>query len=348
MHPYIIRLPVFLSMHIVPDLFVEKKAEAARLFNIIKNRRRIALLEILAQCSRSLTELRREMRRLGFDHSQTTIFGYLVPLLETGLVQPAAGRYVVTTRGLTVMEVLAGGESGFALPENSNCDEELLLVALKASEAGCEKLLGPKPAGDFGRTVRRLENIGFLHREKSASRALYRRRPTAEPSDELSATEKRLYDLIPEEGATVHDLSQRGSISVRRTFKYLRTLREKGLIQAEKPSAKLALTPKGKEYADLLVTLAKVLESPVELPFTAAQDSLAPSDSPNAGSTGVPKFKMPRQTHGAYLVSEAIREPCDLRKPLDAPGLSGQKLYRCDRYELTIGEYPAVCETCKR
>jgi len=335
------------TMPVGPDFFVGKRAEAARLFNIIKNRRRLVLLEILAQRSCGLPELQHGMRRFGFDHSQTTILGYLTPLLETGLVQAVAGRYALTNRGLAAKETLAGKEIAFGLPENSNCDEEFLLIALETDESVYERLLGAKPAGDFGRTVRRLEEIGLLHREKPASRALYRR-SDSEPVIELSATEKRVYGLIPGQGATVHELSEKASLSLRRTFKYLRLLREKGLVFAEKPSAKLTLTPNGKDSASLLGNLAKALESPVEVLSTTLQGSPQPLASSPTGTLDALGLELPYQLHEARFILDVRKPPCQLLKPLDAPGLSGQRLYRCEKRSLTIGENAEVCESCDR
>lgn len=332
-------------MLVNPDLFVKKRDEAAQLFNAVKNRRRVALLELLAQRGSRLAELQHGMRKFGFDHSQSTILGYLRPLLDAGLAQAAAGSYALTNRGWAALEALAHEGVEATLPADSNCDEEFLLMALEADDGSYEKLLGPRPGGDFGRTARRLENLGFLRRERPASRAIYQR-GGVEPTAGLSFTERRVYGLIPEQGATVHDLSEKASISVRRTFRYLRMLREKRLIYAQKSTAKLVLTPKGKDYASLLIALSRVLESPVEPTPADAQSSFNLSATELAGAIYASNPEVQHQVHELHLILGGERPPCDLLKPLDIPGLSGQKLYRCDRYNLAIGENAGICETC--
>lgn len=327
------------------DLFSEeKKNETVKAFNAVKNRRRIALLQLLAQRNHSLPELQHGMREHGYDHSQTTILGYLNPLLETGLVESAVGGYSLTSRGRLVREALTRSSGENPLPENSNCDEEYLLLALGTGNDNYEKVFGPTPAGDFSRTVRRLESFGFVRRDKPASRAVYRR-VHVEPKGEPSGAEQRIYGLIPDQGVTVQELSQRAAVSVRRTFKYLRTLREKGIVYAEKPTPKLALTDKGKEYAVLFSTIAGALGSRVE----ATPCGQSPLEG--AATTSIDIAQGPRRVplSGADQPSPAVlagEQSCEFLRPLGVEGLSGQKLFHCEKHDLTIGENAGICEFC--
>jgi sugar-specific transcriptional regulator TrmB len=71
-------------------------------------------------------------------------------------------------------------------------------------------------------------------------------------STKFSPTERRVYENIPTEGFPARKLAEKTSISLRRTYKYLRRLKGKKLVFVRKRPKSYAVTAEGLEIARML------------------------------------------------------------------------------------------------
>jgi predicted transcriptional regulator len=87
----------------------------------------------------------------------------------------------------------------------------------------------------------------------------------------LSPTEKRVFDAIPQVGIPVHSLSSIAGINLRRTYKYLRKLREKKLVFALKTKRTYELTAQGREILKIIDQIEKLAASSLNMPVPVPQ-----------------------------------------------------------------------------
>jgi len=106
----------------------------------------------------------------------------------------------------------------------------------------------------------RLRNRGLLY-ERLQGEYVFYHKIKGKPRIALSPTEKRVFDTIPDEGISARQLSKEVRITMRRTYKYLRQLRDKKLVFALKKPRTYELTMLGKETAVLLNEMRKLTAS---------------------------------------------------------------------------------------
>ena len=140
-----------------------------------------------------------------------------------------------------------------ALPKHSSCYEESVLRELLHGTRTHEELA--KLAPSLSRVLRRLQQEGLVTKKKSVDYVFYFQ-TKRNFNEKLSPTERRVLDAIPEEGMSARKISKGVGITLRRTYKYLRRLREKKLVFTKNVPRTYELTKSGKEVARFLDELA--------------------------------------------------------------------------------------------
>ena len=250
---------------------VNEKGHGTRLLNAIKNARRRQILDALYEYPRSVRELQKYLKERKFYHSRSTIaFTYVRPLLEAGLVKEEGIKYRSTIYGRKIHSVLKHSGYGSSLPAHSCCFEETVLNELANGPRTFEELATKVPPKSLSRIQTRLRIRGLLTQSTHSDYVFYHR-IKGRPKTALSPTEKRVFNSIPLSGIPARQLAKEVGITLRRTYKYLRRLREKKLVFALKTRRTYELTIKGKEIASLLDEIAKLATASLNRPVSMIQ-----------------------------------------------------------------------------
>ena len=245
----------FLEMN---GMLVER-GHVRNLLNAVKNVRRQKVVEALSKRPRSIKGLQEYLKSSGFYHSQHTISGeYVEPLVKVGLVKKDGDKYRLTLYGQKLLHVLNGFNVENPLPHHSRCHEETLLKKLKDGPKSYADLVKSVAQKSLSRSLKRLTENGLVKKSKSPEYVFYFRTRKV-PKKAFSPTEKRVYEDIPEVGVSARELSKGASISLRRTYKYLRKLRKRRLVFTRKRPRTYELTPSGMELANFLEETANLV-----------------------------------------------------------------------------------------
>ncbi len=76
----------------------------------------------------------------------------------------------------------------------------------------------------------------------------------------MTATERKIYETIADEGISAGKLSKETGLSMRRTYKYLRGLKGKKLVFVRRTPKAYGLTCKGEMLASVLKGLQQIVE----------------------------------------------------------------------------------------
>ncbi len=242
-----------------------------RLLNAIKNRRRLKILQLLSTHPHNIEEIRDNLKDKGFYHSLNTVAKYIEPLIEAGLIRTANNRYISTSLGKEIQEIL--GEQGLeAFSPHSNCYEELCIQALRSGRKTYDELIAIFEQSTLQRVLKRLEKAELVVRNHSPDHVFFS--ATAEkPDSRLSPTERRILKTVKMNrtlGVPARELSKLVGINLRRTYKYLSRLKQKKRIVQWRKPVSYELTKKGESVAKCLEEIASsrpkfVQESSIEL-----------------------------------------------------------------------------------
>jgi len=239
---------------------VKRNMHVIDLLNAVKNRKRCKIIQILRRQSLTSDELQDHLKKEGFYHSLTTITNsYLKPILKAGIVKEESGRYRLTFYGRKIYVILSKEELQGMFPRGSNCYEEFCLLALGAGSKSFKELCSVVSQKALGRTIKRLEEKSLVTRNRPSGRVLYYK--TNGKLDKFSPTERRVFDAISQSGMTVHDLTQKVGITIRRTYKYLKRLESKKLVVCQRRPTTYVLTPVGRRIANCLNEMIHLHES---------------------------------------------------------------------------------------
>lgn len=253
-------------------MLVGESHHSRHLLNVLKNQRRLAILGKLCETPLSLKELQRALRRMGFVHSQNTIReAYVKPMLRVGLVKEEAGGLKATFYGRKIHDALHGLGSFEQLRVHSCCYEETVLKELVKPRTFNE-LAAQIPKKSLSRVLMRLREKGLLTKNKKSDYVFYHRAKN-KARRKLSPTERRMFELIPPEGIAVRQLSKTVGINQRRTYKYLRRLKEKNLIVALRANRTYELTETGRQVLNVLVEIENLAASDLNMPAPLAKIS---------------------------------------------------------------------------
>jgi predicted transcriptional regulator len=225
-----------------------------RLMNTLKNKTRLQLLEIVTKGRYSIARLQQELKTVGFTHSQQTIVQeYVTPLIGVGLIQEDQNAYSATLFGCRLSELANGFiDLGDLLPPHSECYEEIALDALTTGPKTHEELEKATPANSVARILSRLQETKLVEKSQEKDRIFFFTTKRDPRMEELSPTERRVYDNISIDGISARKLAQKTSISLRRTYRYIRRLKGKKLVFAREKLASYWLTAKGTQVNMLL------------------------------------------------------------------------------------------------
>jgi hypothetical protein len=246
------------------------------LLNTLKNERRLKILELLSKGAFSISHLQKELKDLGFSHSQETILSeYVEPLMARGLVSENSGHFKATTFGFEINQLftgLNGIES--VLPPHSECYEEKVVEALFETPKTYEELKLLVPSESLKRVMARLLEINLVTKNGDNNYIYYFKTKRPMGMERLSSTEKRVYEGIPDEGVTGEQLAEKTGITLRRTYKYIRKLKGKKLVFKRKRPKTFGLTEEGIKIAVFLGKLCAVMKEFAEVSVGLATGTL--------------------------------------------------------------------------
>jgi DNA-binding transcriptional regulator YhcF (GntR family) len=242
----------------------------ANLLNTLKNKRRLQILKMISKWRYSISTLQKELKKLGYYHSQKTITEeYINPLIEVGLADKIQNQYYATTFGGKINELVKDlHDFQNVFPPHSECYEEMTLDMLLGKPKTFEDLKGVIPAKSVARVLSRLQSTELIETTKEKNYVFYFRTRRDPEKAKFSPTERRVYESIPIEGASARKLAESARISLRRTYKYFRKLKGKKMIFARKNPKSYTLTAKGAQVSIILQNIRDLVTEIIE---TAAQ-----------------------------------------------------------------------------
>lgn len=232
----------------------QEKDFTTSLLNTIKSRRRQQILDLVCKGHHSISRLQDELKKQGYYHSQNTILEeYINPLIKNDLVKVDQETYYPTLFGAKLNELTTNSfDLETILPPHSECYEETVLSSLASEPKTYEDLKGTISPVNLARVISRLQKTQLVETSKEKDYVFFfttKRNPAME---QLSQTEKKIYDNIPETGISAKKIAERAKISVRRTYKYLRRLKGKKMVFSRKKPKLYTLTDRGLQTATIL------------------------------------------------------------------------------------------------
>ncbi|RLF16506.1 MAG: hypothetical protein DRJ97_00410 [Thermoprotei archaeon] len=227
--------------------------ELCRLFNSLKNSRRMTILSALLKRPLGLKDLQRQLWLKGLKHSLETVrSAYLQPLVDVGIVK-LGSRAELTPMGRRIAEEALREAWLFRkLPSRSKCYEEALLISLLDGPKSISSIDFIKPQAVIYRSIGRLKGLIKATGRGSFYVAL------EGGEARLTPTEKRLLEDIKRRGGVValRELMKDRFISRRRVYKYLARLREKKVVDKVLQGPEVELTDEGVKAARALWRVA--------------------------------------------------------------------------------------------
>jgi len=233
------------------------------LFNVLKNKTRLSILQTIINGRYTVGQLQQQLGRTGHNHSQSTItVEYLRPLIAVGLAAETRDEYYATSFGNQLTDQL-GCLTEFAekLPANSESHEETLLQSLLAGPKIFEEIQTVIPEKVVSRILKRLRTAGLITTPVKRDYVFFYRSKRDSTKDTFTATERRVYDALLDEGISAGKLCKATKLSMRRTYKYLRGLKGKKLIFVRRTPKTYALTHKGEKLALVLREIQQTMET---------------------------------------------------------------------------------------
>jgi DNA-binding HxlR family transcriptional regulator len=237
---------------------ISKPNHALRLLNVVKNRRRLAILHILRERPLAIAELQKRLGSRGFRHSQRAIHQYVKPMLQVGLVQKRNNRFELTIYGRKIDDTAVRHRFSGQLPPRSNGYEEELLRSLLEGAKTRSALVNSVPTKCLSRILKRLREAKLISDTPSSAHVFYFRTKRALSLEKLTPTQKRICESIPEAGISAPELSRVTSVNLRKTYKCLRSLRGKKLLFRRNIPTRYELTSTGKAAAKFLEEVAHI------------------------------------------------------------------------------------------
>ena len=146
----------------------------------------------------------------------------------------------------------------------ARCYEEVVLRKLNTPKTFNE-LATCVPPKSLSRVLMRLRTKELLA-ERTNRHYVFYHKAKRKPKMRLSPTEKRVFDAIPPVGISAFSLSNLAEIRLRRTYKYLRKLREKKLAFVLRTKRIYELTTHGTKILRSIDEIEKLAASPLNMP----------------------------------------------------------------------------------
>jgi predicted transcriptional regulator len=249
------------------------------LFNALKNERRRKVMQALSNHPHSIERLQGFLKSEEYYHSQQTItHQYVEPLVEAGLLRKDGAKYRLTLYGRKFLSIIAKFDGENPLPPRSLCYEETLLRELRNGPKSYTDLVESVPLKSLSRPLHRLLESGLVKKSNSSSYVFYFKTKKM-PQKAFSPTERRVYEAIPDEGISAHGLSERATITLRRTYKYLQRLRKRRLVFTRKKPRTYEVTASGRKLADSLEEMVKLVSDAWKTSAFLLERSRQPPDA---------------------------------------------------------------------
>ena len=251
------------------------------LFNVLKNEARIHLLQAIVNGRCSISQLRKVLKKTGYNYSQQNLSeDYLLPLIRAGLATEVRDEYCATMFGGRLTELLENcPEFVQILPTKSECYEETLLQSYLSGPKTIEDIEARIPPKSISRTLKRLRSLGLVETPIQRDYIFFFKTKRDPNKETLTATEQRIHQSLPDEGVPVGKLAKDTGLSMRRTYKCLRKLKGKKLIFHRRTPKVYALTCKGEKLASLLQELHIVVEDTWNSSKQVVQDNATISNN---------------------------------------------------------------------
>jgi predicted transcriptional regulator len=232
------------------------------LFNVLKNETRFHLLQAIVNGRCAVGQLRQVLKKTGYSYSQQNLSEeYLLPLIKVGLATEVRDEYCTTMFGGRLTELLENSpEFVEILPAHSECYEETLLQSLLSGPKtfeGIEALISPKSTS---RILKRLRSVGLVETPIERDYIFFFKTKRDPKKETFTASERKIYNSITNEGISVGKLANDTGLSVRRTYKCLRGMKGKKLIFIRRTPKVYTLTCKGEKLASTLQELQQIVE----------------------------------------------------------------------------------------
>jgi predicted transcriptional regulator len=232
-----------------------------RLLNTLKNERRLEILEMVSAERHSIIQIKSGLCDKGFNHGLNTINQeYVQPLLEVGLVNRYQDSYCATLFGQKLSYLTRGfHDVAEVLSPHSECYEEVALTALTRNPLTREGLQEIIPEKNLSRVISRLQKSGLVESNIDKDYVFFFRTRRDPSLSELSSTEKKLYEVIPETGISARRLAGEAGICVRRAYKYVRKLKGKKLVFVRRKPPTYTVTAKGEKTGKILEGIRRLV-----------------------------------------------------------------------------------------
>ena len=231
------------------------------LLNVLKNKPRLHVMQAIVNGTYSLSQLQQELKKAGHNYRQDHLSKEcLPPLLAVSLVACIRDNYRATTLGSRLTPLFDDFlEFADQLPTHSECYEEALLQALLSGPktfGDIEALIAPK---NISRTIKRLRSAGLIETPKARAYIFFFKTIRDPNKESLTSSERKICDAVGHEGISVGKLAKNTGLSVRKTYKCLRSLKGKKLVFIRRTPKTYELTCKGEKLALALQQLQQTV-----------------------------------------------------------------------------------------
>ncbi len=229
----------------------------------IKDPGGISIMQDLETGNLSPDEIVKRLTARGVKLSASSLPDYVGPLLSADLVELCRGKCRLTVTGSTVVEAVGkrGAPSGF--PVNSNCYEEVVLLALKSGYRTYHDLAALVKESVLSRILSRLRKGGLIQTNRPPETVFFR--VTKRLYGGATPTQRRVFQVIQPEGTSIRQAAKTLGISVRRTYKHVAILKKRRFIFQREIPVTYQLTCAGSVIADFVeeVARASLTRSPI-------------------------------------------------------------------------------------
>lgn len=231
-------------------------------FNVLKNQTRLRVFQMITNGKCTLTKIQQELKNANISHSQYSISDdYIQPLITMGLVTESIGKYNATLFGICINDLLDGFDDFIQkLPSQSECYEETLLQLL---------LLGPKSRQEIqqvispiiaSRVLKRLAASNLINLPTDRNYIFFHKSKRDPTLEELTDSETKVYQAIPNEGIGIDKLAKHVELSQRRTYNHIRHLKGKKLVFTRNIPITYSLNSNGQKIAIILHNIVQKID----------------------------------------------------------------------------------------
>ena len=233
-----------------------------KLFNVLKDERKLHALKVLVNSRYSLSQLQFELEKAGYRHSPSAISkDILHPLTSLGLICESQGDYNLTLFGSRLTKLLGcSTEFALTLPASSKGYEEIILQHLLSGSKTFESVESVILRKNVSRTLKRLRSTRLIKTSADREYVFFFKTKRDPNKEALTATERKIYNAIAYQGISAGKLANQTRFSTRVTYRCIKHLKGKKLVFQRKTPKAYDLTDKGRKLAVVLNDLQQTVE----------------------------------------------------------------------------------------